>query len=147
MGAMPMGMTGLGPTGITPAYVSGITGPEYGHPMVGTPIGLPGPPHIPFGAPAGLQKHVMKNHTYMSIPGPTEKLNIHVRQRPGFTYPKPPSRVFIREQNIHPTLNFHRPLSDKTHVMRNNNYPGGGEFYPGAVESHSGHDHHHGHGH
>jgi hypothetical protein len=40
-------------------YISGVTGPNYGMPMTGTNIGLPGPPHIPLGEPdAGLQAHV-----------------------------------------------------------------------------------------
>ena len=44
-------------------YMSGVTGPQYGMPMCGTPIGLPGPPSVPLGVPAGLQKHVIVNHT------------------------------------------------------------------------------------
>ena len=48
---VPMGSSG----GTVPQnYISGVTGPQYGMPMVGTPIGLPGPPHVPFGIPAGL---------------------------------------------------------------------------------------------
>ena len=39
-------------------YIAGVTAPQYGMPMCGTPIGLPGPPHVPLGVPAGLQKHV-----------------------------------------------------------------------------------------
>jgi hypothetical protein len=116
-GAMPMGMSGLGPTGPTPAYISGVTIPQYGMPMTGTPIGLPGPPHIPLGSPAGLQRHVMKNHTPMHIPGPTEKIKMHLRQSPGYSYPKPPSHVHIREQMIHPTLNFRQPHSDRTQTV------------------------------
>src|SRR4051794_20129056 len=45
----------VGNNGLVPNYVSGITAPQYGMPYVGTPIGLPGPPHIPLGIPAGLQ--------------------------------------------------------------------------------------------
>ena len=70
--SVPLGMSDLGPTGLTPSYVSGVTIPQYGMPITGTPIGLPGPPHLPLGSPAGLQKHVMRNHTPMHIPGPTE---------------------------------------------------------------------------
>jgi hypothetical protein len=115
----PPGMGGVAPAGFLPGYVSGVTTPMYGMPMSGTPIGLPGPPHIPFGSPAGLQKHVMRNHTHNHLPGPTERLNIHVRQTPGYSYPKPPSKVFIREQMIHPTLNFTQPWSDRTQVIHN----------------------------
>ena len=38
-------------------YIAGVNGPQYGMPMCGTPIGLPGPPSVPLGVPAGLQKH------------------------------------------------------------------------------------------
>jgi hypothetical protein len=88
--------------GNPPNMVSGVTAPQYGMTYTGTPIGLPGPPHIPLGHPAGLQKHVMKNHTHMNIPDPVDKMKINVRHQPGYSYPQPPSRVNIREQNIHP---------------------------------------------
>lgn len=101
-----------------PSYVSGVTVAEWGMPMSGTPIGLPGPPHIPFGAPAGLQKHVMRNRTIQSLPGPTERLNINVRQSPGFSYPRPPSHVSIREQYIQPALPYHQPAADHVEVVR-----------------------------
>ena len=42
-------------------------------PMCGTPIGLPGPPRVPLGVPAGLQKHVIVNHTHVHLPEPTEQ--------------------------------------------------------------------------
>ena len=124
----PPGMGGVAPAGFLPGYVSGVTAPQYGMPMSGTPIGLPGPPHIPFGSPAGLQKHVMRNHTHNRLPGPTEKLKIHVRQTPGYSYPKSPSRVFIREQMIHPTLNFTQPSSDRTQAIHN--HGGAGAYCP-----------------
>lgn len=78
-------------------------------PYTGTPIGLPGPPHIPLGAPAGLQKHVIKNHTHVSMPEPVEKFRIDVRQQPGFSYPQPPSRMRIHEQSIHATVPYGAP--------------------------------------
>jgi hypothetical protein len=113
----PISGSVLGPTGLTPAYASGITAPQWGMPYVGTPIGLPGPPHIPFGAPAGLQKHVMKNNTRMHLPGPTERLKIRVREVPGYSYPKPVSHVRIREQHFHPQTSFGQPHNDRTHVV------------------------------
>ena len=85
-----------------PGMISGVTTPQYGMPMSGTPIGLPGPPHIPLGQPAGLKKHVMRNHTSINIPRPVEKVKMNVRQQPGMSYPNPVSRVRITEQNIHP---------------------------------------------
>jgi len=92
-----------------PNMVAGVSAPQYGMTYTGTPIGLAGPPHIPLGAPAGLQSHVMKNHTHMNIPDPVEKMKVHVRQQPGYSYPTPPSRVSIREQNIHPGYPAGRP--------------------------------------
>jgi len=121
---VPYGASG----GLVPNYVAGITAPQYGMPYTGTPIGLPGPPHIPLGGPAGLNKHVMKNHTHMHIPGPTEKMKIDVRQQPGLSYPKPANRIHIREQNIHPSLPFEQP-----HWDMHERIPGGapyGQFAP-----------------
>ena len=51
-------------------YIAGVTAPQYGMPMCGTPIGLPGPPHVPLGVPAGLQKHTIVNHTRVHMPEP-----------------------------------------------------------------------------
>ncbi len=97
------------PTPPPPQFIAGVTVPEYGMPYCGTPIGLPGPPHIPLGVPAGLQRHVMNNHTHMHIPGPTEKIKIDVRQVPGLSYPKPPSHVHIVERSTVPPVEFRQP--------------------------------------
>lgn len=99
----------LGQSGLMPRYVAGVTAPQYGMPSSGTPIGLPGPPHIPFGAPAGLQMHVMRNHTGHHIPEPVDTFKIHVKQQPGFSYPLPPNRMYIREQMIHPPQYYSQP--------------------------------------
>ena len=85
-----------------PGMVAGVNAPQYGMPMSGTPIGLPGPPHIPLGSPAGLTKHVMRNRTPMRIPRPVQDMRINVRHQPGYSYPHPVSRVNITEQNLHP---------------------------------------------
>ena len=82
-------------------------------PMSGTPSGLPGPPHVPLGVPAGLQKHVIVNHTKSHIPPPTRKFKIDVKQQPGFSYPKPVSRVHITETTHVPPVIFRQPLGDK----------------------------------
>ena len=81
-------------------YVSGVTTPQYGMTTSGTPIGLPGPPHIPFGVPAGLCYHAVHNHTHQRIPHPVNHFNVHVKQEPGFRYPHPVSTVNINEQAI-----------------------------------------------
>ena len=79
----------------------GPGGPIYGMPSTGTPIGLAGPPHIPHGGPAGLKKHVIRNHTHTYIPKPSHNVKIHVKQQPGVSYPTPRTRAWIREYN-HP---------------------------------------------
>ncbi len=100
---------GAMPPAAIPGNIAGVTAPSYGMPMSGTPIGLPGPPHIPLGTPAGLQKHTMRNYTHMYIPKPVENVNINVRQQPGFSYPTPVSRINITEQNLRPAVPFGRP--------------------------------------
>lgn len=99
---MPMqsyaGMGMGGPGGPFPGMPQG---PMYGMPMTGTPIGLPGPPHIPLGGPAGLRKHVIHNHTHTYIPDPSRDVKIHVKQHPAVSYPAPRTRAWINEYN-HP---------------------------------------------
>lgn len=97
-------------------YISGLNAPPYGMPHTGTPIGLPGPPHIPLGVPAGLQKHTMHNHTAMHIPGPTPALNMHVRQDPGLSYPRPADTVKVREQTLRPPHFNQQPPFDQLHI-------------------------------
>ena len=85
-----------------PGMIAGVNAPQYGMPITGTPIGLPGPPHIPLGHKASVTKHVIRNSTPMHIPQPPKQVRINVRQQPGVSYPNPVSRVNIREQNLHP---------------------------------------------
>jgi hypothetical protein len=106
------GLLGPGGGGLPPNYVAGVTAAQYGMPLTGTPIGLPGPPHIPLGGPAGLQRHIMKNHTHMHIPAPIEQFKVHVQSQPAQSYPQPANRVWIREQMIHPSLPFEQPHWD-----------------------------------
>ncbi len=91
----PMGMQGPCPP---PGYVAGMTAPQYGMPISGTPIGLAGPPSVPLGVPAGLQKHTIVNHTIVSLPQPVTRERIDVRQSPGISYPEPVSHVRIVER-------------------------------------------------
>src|SRR4029079_3904651 len=97
------------PTAAPPQFIAGVTVPEYGMPYCGTPIGLPGPPHIPLGVPAGLQRHEMVNETHMHIPPTTEALHIKVAQVPGLSYPKPADHVKIVERSIVPPVVFNQP--------------------------------------
>ena len=63
MGGAPVSMPpnpAMSGAGWVPSnYISGVTGPQYGVPMTGTSIGLPGPPQIPTGMPAGPRKHTV----------------------------------------------------------------------------------------
>lgn len=105
---------GFGPGGGN-QYISGVNGPHYGMPWTGTQIGLPGPPHIPLGGPAGLQEYSLHNHTATLIPGPTPNVNVHVRQRPGLSYPRPADRVLIDEHTIRPPHVNGQPPADMVH--------------------------------
>ncbi|MBN2578691.1 MAG: hypothetical protein JXB10_06835 [Pirellulales bacterium] len=113
-GSVPMGMPVGTPTTMPMSYpVAGVTMPQWGMPYCGTPIGLPGPPHIPLGTPAGLQKHVMVNHTRSHLPGPTSKVKIDVKQKPGFSYPKPAHHARIVERTSPPMGIFRQPSCNK----------------------------------
>lgn len=119
-GPRPMACPTGGPGGaMTPGnYIAGVTAPQYGMPMVGTPIGLAGPPHIPLGVPAGLQKHTIVNHTKTHLPPPTEKVRIDVKQEPGFSYPKPASHAVIVEKTNKGGGWFSQPWFDKHEVIK-----------------------------
>jgi len=97
----PKGMptTGFAPQAMPPHLVSGMTAPQWGMPHVGTPIGLPGPPHLPLGHEAGLTSHTIKNKTRMRIPPPVHNMKMTVKQRPGMNYPRPVNHVNISENN------------------------------------------------
>ena len=113
-GALPHGARGGG-SGGTQDYISGRSGPHYGLPHVGTNIGLPGPPHIPLGGPAGLRRYSIHNHTATQIPGPTHDVSVLVKQKPGLSYPRPANRVLIQETNIRPPHSNIQPPSDQVH--------------------------------
>ena len=118
-GGMPCAAGGgpHGAGGLPPGFVAGVTAPQYGMPMSGTPIGLPGPPHIPLGIPAGLQSHVMKNHTKMHIPGPVKDFRIDVQQKPGLSYPKPVRGAHIVEHSHVPPMIFQQPHNDRRKAL------------------------------
>ena len=117
-GRTPLGMP-VGSPNTMPGnyYLSGVTMPPYGMPMCGTPIGLPGPPHVPFGVPAGLQKHVVRNHTHVHLPKPTDKVRLDVKQKPGYSYPKPVDHVRIVERNERPVGRFRQPAGNRHEVV------------------------------
>jgi hypothetical protein len=82
--------------------VSGVGGvPSWGNPMTATPIGLPGPPHLPYGGPAGLQSHTMRNMTKVDIGKPVDHMLIDVKHSPGIRLPKPVRHIKYSE--THPS--------------------------------------------
>lgn len=102
-----------GPVAMPNGYIAGVTAPQYGMPMVGTPIGLPGPPHVPLGVPAGLQRHTIVNHTRTNIPEPSKHVRIDVKQSPGLSYPAPANWALIHERAGGGRGVFHQPLGDR----------------------------------
>ena len=120
MAPMPMGGGGDGYSTMPTNYLAGVTAPQYGMPICGTPIGLPGPPSVPMGVPAGLQRHVIKNHTRVHLPNPTDKMKVNVRQVPGYSYPKPVDHVRIVERTRPGIGWFKQPLSDRREQVKPN---------------------------
>lgn len=90
-GGMPgqpsMPVAGLGPM------------PPWGMPITGTPIGLPGPAHLPLGGPAGLRSHTIRNLSPNNIPEPTRDMLIDVKHNPGYSVPKPVSHIQYTENH------------------------------------------------
>ncbi|NOX53960.1 MAG: hypothetical protein GXP27_05870 [Planctomycetes bacterium] len=100
-GPMMMGTVG-GPG--QPAYspISGAPGmPVWGQPVTATPIGLPGPPHLPLGKPAALKSHTIRNLTKMELPPPPDQLLIDVKHSPGLRMPEPVKHIQYSE--THPS--------------------------------------------
>ena len=116
--AMPQGAptAGFAPTAMPPGAVIGAPGPQWGMPITGTPIGLPGPPHVPLGSPAGLVQHKMKNRTRVLLPPPTRKVHVSVKQRPGMNYPRPVNNVKIDE--THRATLFHKHRAPLFHRFK-----------------------------
>lgn len=113
---------GYGPNGPLPGNMAGYSAPQWGMPMVGTPIGLPGPPHVPLGGPAGLYKHTMVNHTREQIPEPNHRMRIDVKQQPGFSYPRPANHAWIVERNGGPPVLYQQPHGVQHQVIGPENY-------------------------
>jgi len=110
---IPIATTGTGPIGVPAPQIVAETGvgyggpgmaatmPVYGIPNVGTPIGLPGPPHLPYGGPASLQSHTMRNLTKTRLPRPVEHSLTDVKHNPGFSLPDPVSYTYYEENHPH----------------------------------------------
>jgi len=80
-------VSGMGPT------------PVWGSPMTGTPIGLPGPPHLPLGGPAGLKSHTIRNLSDNKMPRPVDHMLIDVEHDPGYSVPEPVKHIQYREKH------------------------------------------------
>lgn len=78
-------VSGMGPT------------PVWGMPMSSTPIGLPGPPHLPLGGPAGLKSHTMRNMSKNHMPDPVDHMLIDVEHNPGYSVPEPVKYIDYKE--------------------------------------------------
>jgi hypothetical protein len=104
---MPIGVIDGKLAGVpTNPLVSGPLPPAYpttqmvwGQPRTGTPIGLVGPPHIPYGRPAGLKSHTVRNLTDFDIGAPVDHMLIDVRHEPGISLPHPVKHVEYLEQH------------------------------------------------
>jgi hypothetical protein len=76
-----------------------VNGMLWGQPRTSTPIGLQGPPHIPYGRPAGLKSHTVRNLTDTYLPDPVDHLLIDVRHEPGVSVPPPAKHIQYTEQH------------------------------------------------
>ena len=96
-GPMMMGIPGgSGQPAFSP--ISGAPGmPVWGQTTSATPIGLPGPPHLPLGKPASLKSHTVRNLTETDLPKPVDEFTIDVKHSPGISLPKPVKHVEYTE--------------------------------------------------
>ena len=115
--AYPSAMLPGGAGGIPPSNVAGVTAPEWGMPITSTPIGLPGPAHIPFGHQAGLRHHAIHNHTHVELPQPTSHLRFDVKQHPKQSYPASPHRTWVYEKSEFPSPSLYQPHADTQHCL------------------------------
>ena len=96
----PMIVGGAGAPGQPPYPVAGMGAiPVWGMPSTSTPIGLPGPPHLPFGGPAALKSHTMRNLTHNHMPKPVNDLLIDVKHTPGYSMPQPVRHIQYSEKH------------------------------------------------
>ena len=115
---MPVAMQNAGMMGVPSPMISGFPGapgmpaidpntgqpgaPTWGSPYTSTPIGLLGPPHIPFGGPAGLKSHTVRNFTDYDVGKPVKHMLIDVKHSPGIRMPKPVNHIQYSETHPAP---------------------------------------------
>jgi hypothetical protein len=98
--AMIMGAAPPGPGMPAVNPISGVGGaPQWGYPLTSTPIGLPGPPHLPLGGPAGLKSHTTRNLTKQEIPQAVDHFLLDVKHEPGIRMPAPVKHVEYSEEH------------------------------------------------
>jgi hypothetical protein len=96
--AMMMGAPGaFGQPAYNPVLGPNSVADSYGMPITPTPLGMPGPPHLPFGGQAGLKSHTMRNRTKQYIPGPAQHVLYDVKAKPGIRIPDPVTHVQYEE--------------------------------------------------
>ena len=99
---MPTALMMGGPSGPGQAPyhpIAGANAPMWGYPSTATPIGLPGPPHLPYGRPAGLKSHTVRNLTDVDLPRPVDHLLYDVRHEPGIRMPPPVKHIEYTEKH------------------------------------------------
>ncbi len=106
------------------------TPPVWGYPMTGTPIGLVGPPHLPFGADASLKSHTIRNLTVNNMPSPVDHVLIDVKQNPGFSVPPPVKHITYTED--HPVYREGEVAYPKWAMPEQPGAAGGANCPPGA---------------
>ncbi len=109
-------------------YPGMATPPVWGYPITGTPIGLPGPPHIPLGAPATLKSHTIRNLTVDNMPHPVDHMLIDVKENPGYSVPPPVKHITYTED--HPVYREGEVVYPKWALPEGG--AGGGACPPGA---------------
>ena len=86
-------------SGMPGAPISGVNMPAYGMPITGTPIGLPGPTHLPYDGPASLQSHTFRNRTPQDLPKGTKDMLIDVSHDPGYSMPRTVNYIQYKEKH------------------------------------------------
>lgn len=89
------------PPGLPPMHPIAGMGPvqPWGLPYTGTPIGLPGPAHLPLGGNATLRSHTVINNSKNEIPDGVKDFSVVVKHEPGFRLPPPVSSVEYTEKH------------------------------------------------
>jgi hypothetical protein len=97
--AQMMGAPGpFGQPAYNPVLGPGSVADSWGMPITATPVGLPGPTHLPFGGQAGLKSHTIRNRSKMHVPPPVQHFGIDVKQTPGIRIPDPVQHVRYEEE-------------------------------------------------